>query len=207
MSRRERQPDIADLIARDIQSGVLAPGTWLRQVELETRYGRPRLEVRRALDRLAQKRLVQHLPNRGFHVFEPDGREATEVRDIRVILESSVAEAAVRHATAEGLVALRARARRFTDLVPTGTVLDQYDANLSFHAALLDLGGTGELVRLVAELRGRTSSAPAGQWRTKARVEQSAAEHHAMVDALEARDAEVLKGLIARHILQLAKAP
>ena len=207
MSRRERQPDIADLIARDIQSGVLAPGTWLRQVELETRYGRPRLEVRRALDRLAQKRLVQHLPNRGFHVFEPDGREATEVRDIRVILESSVAEAAVRHATAEGLVALRALARRFTDLVPTGTVLDQYDANLSFHAALLGLGGNGELVRLVSELRGRTSSAPAGQWRTKARVEQSAAEHHAMVDALEARDAEVLKGLIARHILQPAKAP
>ena len=54
--------------AQDILAGVLLPGTWLKQIDLERRYKCTRPEVRRALDRLAQKRLVEHVPNRGFRV-------------------------------------------------------------------------------------------------------------------------------------------
>jgi DNA-binding GntR family transcriptional regulator len=54
----------------------------------------------------------------------------------------------------------------------------------------------------VSDLRSRTSSAPASQWRTRARIEQSAREHHAMVETLAARDAAVLKRILALHIRQ-----
>ncbi|GAA3104437.1 hypothetical protein GCM10010520_56770 [Rhizobium viscosum] len=50
--------------------------------------------------------------------------------------------------------------------------------------------------------RRRTSSVPASQWRTRARVEQSGREHHLMIDAIEAGDAEHLKELVRQHILQ-----
>eukprot|EP01031_Cornospumella_fuschlensis_P014413 gene14413-17604_t len=75
--------DVTDLVLEDILTGVLPAGTWLKQIDLEKRYDCTRPEVRRALDRLSQKRLVEHVPNRGYHVYQPDGRRAQEVSDIR----------------------------------------------------------------------------------------------------------------------------
>src|SRR6267154_3993104 len=77
--------DVAERIASDIQSGALVPGMWLKQIDLEERYGGTRLEIRRALDRLAQRRLVEHILNRGYHVYRPDGRKTTEILEIRCI--------------------------------------------------------------------------------------------------------------------------
>jgi len=87
-------------------------------------------------------------------------------------------------------------------MVLHGTVLDQYEANLAFHHALLRLCSNPELLTLVTELRSRTSSALAGQWKTRARIEQSSREHHAMVEALSARDASRLREVITLHIRQ-----
>ncbi len=187
-SRKVKSLDAAERIARDIQSGVLAPGLWLKQIDLEQRYGCTRLEIRRALDRLAQRRLVQHILNRGYHVYEPDGRQAAEVLEIRSILETAAADSIVANADAEAIERLAALARRFDEQILTGTILEQYETNLAFHGALLQLCTNRELATLATDLRGRMSSAPANQWRTRARIEQSAREHHAIVAALAARD-------------------
>ncbi|WP_406854987.1 GntR family transcriptional regulator [Alsobacter sp. KACC 23698] len=200
-ARREAH-DVADLIARDIQSGLFAAGAWLKQIDLEGRYGRNRLEIRRALDRLVQKRLVAHWPNRGYRVHEEDGERAAKIRDIRLILELAAVDGVIARAAEADVARLAALARNFDDLVLDGAVLEQYDANVAFHLELLRLNGNDELTALVTDLRGRISSAPASQWRTRRRVEQSSREHFAMVDAVAARDAERLRALIRAHILQ-----
>ncbi|WP_457579827.1 GntR family transcriptional regulator [Ensifer canadensis] len=197
-----KERDVTDLVLEDILTGVLPAGTWLKQIDLEKRYDCTRPEVRRALDRLSQKRLVEHVPNRGYHVYQPDGRRAQEVSDIRVILETAVAGLMVERATAESIARLRQLASHFDRMTMVGTVLEHYEANLAFHRELLLLSGNNELVDLVSEIRQRTSSAPVSQWRTRARVERSAREHHMMVDALEARDVASLKHLIEAHIRQ-----
>ena len=194
--------DVTDFILQDILTGALPPGTWLKQVDLERRYGCTRPEVRRALDRLLQKRLVEHVPNRGYHVFEPDGRRAQEVSDIRVILETAVADTIISRASAENIAQLRRLARHFDEMTLTGTVLELYEANLAFHRELLALSGNQELVDLVTEIRQRTSSAPVSQWRTRARIEQSGREHHMMIDAIEKRSPTDFKRLVELHIRQ-----
>jgi len=194
--------EVTDNILQDIMTGVLAPGTWLKQVDLERRYDATRPEVRRALDRLAQKRLVEHVPNRGYHVFEPDGRRAKEVAEIRVILETGVADAIVANASAENIAKLRMLASRFDEMALTGTLLELYEANLAFHRYLLALSGNQELVDLITEIRQRTSSAPVAQWKTRARIEQSGREHHMMIDAIAADDPEELKRVTILHIRQ-----
>jgi DNA-binding GntR family transcriptional regulator len=194
--------DVTDLILHDILTGSLAPGTWLKQIDLERRYVATRPEVRRALDRLSQKRLVEHVPNRGYHVFEPDGRRAAEVSDIRVILETAVAETIVANATDDDIRKLHSLAQCFDEMVLLGTVLELYEANLAFHRQLLALSGNRELVDLITEIRQRTSSAPVSQWRTRARVEQSGREHHMMIAAIAARDSQELKRLTELHIRQ-----
>lgn len=195
--------DVTDLILHDILAGVLAPGVWLKQIDLEQRYQSTRPEVRRALDRLVQKRLVEHVPNRGYHVFEPDGRQATEVSDIRVILETAVADKIVANASELSVKKLRALAHRFDDVIMNGTMIELYEANLAFHRELLALCGNSELVNLVTEIRQRTSSAPVSQWKTRARIEQSSREHHQMIDALAAKDIEELKRVTVMHIKQM----
>jgi DNA-binding GntR family transcriptional regulator len=194
--------DVTDFILQDILAGVLLPGTWLKQIDLERRYKCTRPEVRRALDRLAQKRLVEHVPNRGYHVYEPDGRRAQEVSEIRIILETAIAATIVSNAAADEIAKLRKLADHFDLMVLNGTMLELYEANLAFHRQLLTLGGNLELVDLITEIRQRTSSAPVSQWRTRARVEQSGREHHQMIDAIAAGDVESLKALVRQHILQ-----
>jgi DNA-binding GntR family transcriptional regulator len=203
-SRTRTAPDAVERIARDIQSGALAPGMWLKQIDLEQRYGCTRIEIRRALDRLAQRRLVEHIHNRGYHVFQPDSSQTTDILEIRCILETAAVDSIVGNADAASVERLAGLARRFDALILTGTLLEQYETNLAFHRALLGLCANRELVALVSDLRSRTSSAPASQWRTRARIEQSAREHHAMVEALAARDAAELKRILALHIRQPA---
>ncbi|MGO4525933.1 GntR family transcriptional regulator [Microvirga sp. 2MCAF35] len=194
--------NVADLIARDVRSGTFSPGSWLKQIDLEQRYGFGRSDVRRALDYLVQKRLVQHVPNRGYHVVLPDGDQTAHILELRVILETAAVDSIVANATPTAIARIDALARKFDEMILHGTVLEQYEANLAFHRELLGLCPNPELSSLVTDLRSRTSSALAGQWSTRARVEQSSREHHAMVQALEARDAQQLKDIIALHIRQ-----
>src|ERR1700730_17792763 len=187
-AEKRRSLVVPERIAGDIQSGVLAPGMWLKQIDLEKRYRCSRLEIRRALDRLAQRRLVKHILNRGYHVFQPEGRQETEITEIRCILETAAVDSIVANADRAAIERLAAHARRFDKLILSGTILEQYETNLVFHQELLGLCDNRELVNLVTDLRARTSSAPASQWRTRARIEQSAREHHAIVELLAARD-------------------
>lgn len=198
----DEEVDVTDLILQDIQAGTLAAGSWLKQVDLERRYNRGRNQVRRALDRLVQKRLVQHVPNRGYHVYEPDGRQASEIAEIRIILETAIAERIISNATDEEKQDLRQLATEFERLVLNGTILQLYEVNLSFHNKLVSMSGNHELTALITEIRHRTSSAPASQWKTRVRIELSAKQHHQMVDAIINGDAEALRNLLRDHIGQ-----
>jgi DNA-binding GntR family transcriptional regulator len=194
--------NLVDLMARDIQAGVFAPGMWLKQIDLESRYGATRMDVRRALDQLALKRLVRHVPNRGYHVHALDDRQANEIRDVRIILETAAAESIVQNAKAADLADLTRLAQTFADLILTGSILEQYEANVAFHVRLLKLCSNQELVNIALDLRGRGPSAPATQWKTRARIEQSGREHFLMIDALKARDAAALRRILTAHIRQ-----
>lgn len=193
---------LANTITRDIQAGIYPLGAWLKQIDLEKRYGRNRNHIRRALERLAQLRVVAHVKNRGFHVFPADGREVADIQDIRVILETAAAEVIVERVTQADINKLDRLARRFAQLAKKGTVLELYDANVAFHQALLAICPNRELVDLVGLMHNRIPSAPTTQWRTRARIEQSSREHLQMVKALGNRNAPKLKALITAHILQ-----
>ena len=199
-------PDAAELLARDIHSGLFGLGTWLKQIDLEERYGCTRIEVRRALDKLVLKRLVQHIPNRGYHVYQPDQRQSDEIRDVRVVLESAAADSIVENADPAAIGELRALAQRFSDLVFDGTLLEQYEANIAFHVRMAKLCSNRELANLILEFRSRGPSAPLEQWKTRARIEKSSREHFQMVDRVEARDLAGLKALIRVHIRQVPEA-
>ncbi len=187
-------------IAADIQAGALPAGSWLKQIDLERRYGCTRTDIRRALDRLTTRRLVQHIPERGYYVCLPDDRRKAELREIRVILETAMVDFLA--ATPEAIAELRRLAQRFAAASAAGTHLERYETNREFHVYLTGLSRNRELAALIVDLRGHLPATPVMQWHSQARIEQSAAEHFAMVEALAAGDAPRLKALLADHILQ-----
>lgn len=208
MPSQTHSPDqLVDRIALDIQRGTFGPGSWLKQIDLQERYCATRLDIRKALDQLVLKRLLQHVPNRGYHVHAPEPKRLNEIRDIRILLESGAAVDIVKHITTAQIKRIRALAERFQALLMNGTLLEQYEVNLAFHAAINDVCTNRELVKLIGDMRSITPSAPATQWSTHARIEISAREHFEMVDALEQRNAAALQAVIAKHISQSSKHP
>ncbi|CAM4248602.1 GntR family transcriptional regulator [Bordetella tumbae] len=194
--------DLADRIAQDIQAGVFSAGSWLKQIDLQERYDATRLEVRRALDQLASTRVISHVPNRGYHVFERDVTRDEQVRDIRKLLEVAAVEDLMPHITKAKLTELRALAERFQGLLVSGTVLDLYEVNMAFHTAMYDMCRNRELVALIYELRKRGPAAPAREWVTHQRIVQSAKEHFDIVDAMESRDLKRVQKAVRTHVGQ-----
>lgn len=193
---------VANLLAMDINTGEFQPGSWLKQVELAERYHCPRSEVRRALDQLVIERLVQHVPNRGYHVYTPNEEQRRNISAIRAILESASAEDIVEHIQSHQLDTLRQCAEMFDHNTQYGTILQQYESNLAFHRALLAPCSNMDMIELIFELRSRVPSAALGQWNSHARIVQSSEEHFAMVTAIEHRDSALLAQLMRQHILQ-----
>jgi DNA-binding GntR family transcriptional regulator len=196
----ETDASVATRIAQDIQDGRLTPGTWLKQIDLERRYGCSRADVRRALDELVTKRLVQHVPNRGHHVFELEPHRLADLMQLRVILEGAVAELIYDRADKAALHRLETLAAGFEAAVHHGAPLEQHGANIAFHMALLDLCPNAELAQAVRDARSRLPSALLYQWTTRGWIEQSVRDHAAMVEALRVQDRAALRTVTVAHL-------
>ena len=140
-----RSDEVADVIARDIRSGALSTGTWLKQVDVESRYNASRADIRRALEILLQKQLVEQIPERGFYVRGVDERRQRELREIRVTLECSMAKSIIANADPAKLQELTDLAHRFSEAVEAGSIADRYESNQNFHVALAQLCSNREL--------------------------------------------------------------
>lgn len=202
----KKTPTLVDKIVQDIQSGVLGPGAWLKQIDLQERYRATRLDVRRALDQLALMRVTQHVPNRGHHVYVMEPRQLHDIREVRVLLETGAAADLMQNITAASIKHLRKLAETFRRASIHGTILELQPANIEFHETVYDLCSNRMLVAIIHEMRTRVPSSMSMQSRTQARVDKSAQEHFDIVDAMEARDLPALERVIAQHIRQDAKS-
>src|SRR5262245_47679633 len=79
-------------IENDIYRGILSPGMWLKQIDLEERYGCTRIALRYALEQLASTKLIEKTPNRGFHVRRFSADYVEMVNDAKVRTEMSIAD-------------------------------------------------------------------------------------------------------------------
>jgi DNA-binding GntR family transcriptional regulator len=193
---------VAAAIAADIGSGQLGNGAWLKQVDIETRYRCTRADARRALEALAIKGVVQRIPQRGYYVSLIEEESRRELVEVRVLLETATVPSIVARATARDIRDLRRLAAAFTKAVRHGDVAEKYHANRAFHVRLTELCGNRELARLTLAVRGDLPTTPIAQWRSQQRIEQSAREHEAIVEALAKRDVAGMTALIAAHIRQ-----
>jgi len=193
--------NLADRIQADIFYGRLAPGMWLKQVELERRYDCTRLALRQALDAVSAKGMLRHEPNRGYHVDFFDEERTIEIAEARAVLEIASAEMALDHMSPAHLRELRQLAEHHRATVETGTELDYERANRRFHEALHAPCPNRVIVDLIFDLRRRVPLAVMRAKNTPMHLRARMLEHFEMIEAMERRDAAALREIFWRHIV------
>lgn len=195
-----RRAILANEIAQAIRLRAFRPGEWLRQIDLEERFQATRFDVRSALDELAVRKTIEHVPNRGYRVAEVDMKTYKEIQATRIVLEAAAAEGIAARIDEAAIARLTDVAAQFSAVVLTGSRTEQSEINRAFHQLLYSFCGNAVLEEMIWSLRDRERGTQMTVWSSHDALLRSDREHYAMIEALKAGDAPRLAGVIAEHI-------
>lgn len=195
---------LAHDIAQAIRLQTFRPGEWLRQIDLEERFQATRFDVRSALQELAVRKTIEHVPNRGYRVAEVDLSTYRAIRETRVILEAGAMPGVVAHIDDAAVAQLARLAEAFSAAVVRGTRVEQSEINSAFHRLIYARCGNPVLEETIWALRDRSRGSAVTVWSSHEVLLASDRDHHAMVAALRQRDAGLMVALITRHIVKNA---
>lgn len=201
-TRQRAKGELANEIAQAIHVRAYRPGEWLRQIDLEEAFQATRFDVRTALDELAVRKAIEHVPNRGYRVAELDRATDRAIRDTRIILENAAARLVIGKMDDEAIARLDALAHEFSQAVQSGTRVQQSEINRAFHSLIYAHCDNPVLVETIWNLRDRSRGSAVTVWASHQALLASDADHHAMVAAIRAGDGERLAELTSHHIIK-----
>jgi DNA-binding GntR family transcriptional regulator len=204
------QPSLVDqvveAIVSEIVAGLLPPNARLIQDELARAYGVSRQPVQQALLLLRNQGLVREAPGRGFIVAPLDVGFVRNLYEVRAVMEGLAAKMAA--------ICSRDRAKREgpqliaagRSTIAHGSIADQIDADMAFHAFISELSGNplisettaphrSHLRRVMAEVLRDLKKMPLSVWD----------EHAAILDAVIAGDGDRAEALGRRHVLRASE--
>jgi DNA-binding GntR family transcriptional regulator len=163
-----------------------------------------RTPIREALSLLEQEGFIRSIPRRGIYIVRKSKREIIELIQMWAALESMAARLATLHATDAEIAKLRHLFDEFRNSPPSEHLDEYSDANISFHTAVIALGGSRtieeETRNVLIHVRAiRRATITQGD-----RAARSIVDHLRIIEALERRDTEVAERLSREHTLDLA---
>ncbi len=197
-------PDHTESIYQELRSRILSqsilPGTRLIEQKLALELECGRTAIRETLKRLYGEGLVEKREKRGFIARGWSADELEEIREVREILETAAAKLGCQRARKRDWQSLRNICRDFESMVSNGFYLGASEADLLFHRTLVSLSGNARLISAY-----QVSNLPLFHYkvRTAGRMNDydlTGREHRAIVDAMEARDVNLVEQLIRDHI-------
>lgn len=189
---------VAAHLRAEIQQGLLAPGSRLRQVEVADRLGVSTTPVREALQLLQAEGLVQANPHRTPTVFRPSLEEIREAFEIREALETLALAKAVENVTPNLLDELEQILEEM-DAVEDGT--RWLDLNNEFHMKMYDASRRPRLCSMLKNINA-TSNGYLHMVVIDAKESGRAhAEHRAILAGLRQRNGEEAVKALANHLL------
>ena len=198
---------LADRVFSQIQNaivkGELAPGTKMSEAELAARYGVSRGPLREALRRLEGRKLLTRIPHVGVRVISLSFEELIQIYHVREAREGMAARLAALYMPTDevqGLKDLLAQHEKQAEL-QEGRAYFQDEGDFDFHYRIVQ-GSRNEVLcqMLCGELYHRVRLYRYQFSVTEGRPQKAFGEHHRIIEAIEARDAEMAEILMRRHI-------
>jgi DNA-binding GntR family transcriptional regulator len=135
-----------------VLSGEFQPGERLNENSLAVRFSVSRGPVREVCRALAEKGLLELVPNRGVFMRRIDEQQAAELYDVRAGLFAAAARILATKVTPQQISVLEALLDRMEAAVAAQSLDDYYPLNLEFHDSILRFAGNTRLHKAYAEL-------------------------------------------------------
>ena len=188
LAPRALYEEVAELLRQQIFNRALEPGSWIDELKIADEYGISRTPLREALKVLAAEGLVTMKVRRGAYVTEVNEKELSDVYHLLSLLESDAA----------GVVAARATTDQLKELQDLHAELEAavddrerfFAVNERFHMRVLEISDNRWRSQMVADLRKVMKLNRHNSLLKSGRIQESLAEHRAVMAALAARDAD-----------------
>ncbi|MGC2200706.1 MAG: GntR family transcriptional regulator [Stellaceae bacterium] len=182
--------DVAHRLRERIASHTIPPGARLREWDVATDFGIPRLTAREALEALVHLGFVERQPNRGIVVRRRELAEVLRLFEMREVNEGLCAQIAARNAPPES----------WDDLielfgVPMQDIVERKDLHAyvrhyeQFRCRLIDAADSPPLADLLQQLNDMTSIFGRRVLLVSDRTEHALRDHRAVLAALRRGDA------------------
>src|SRR5574343_511153 len=188
---------VAEKLREQIFNRVLEPGSWIDEQKLAVEYGISRTPLREALKVLAVEGLVTMKVRRGAYVTEMSAEDVRQVYRLLGLLESDAAAEVAERAGAPELEELQALHDALEREVDRRDAF--FDLNERFHLRLLEIAGNRWRQQIVGDLRKVMKLNRHHSLFKIGRLQESLAEHRALVQALQARDGAAAGRLMRTH--------
>ena len=187
LAPRALYEEVAELLRQRIYRRELEPGSWIDELKIAEEYGISRTPLREALKVLAAEGLVTMKVRRGAYVTEVSEQDLHNVYHLLGLLESDAAGVVATRATEAEQQELQAL---HDELEAAAADRDRFFAlNERFHMRLLEIADNRWRDQMVADLRKVMKLNRQNSLLKSGRIEESLAEHRAIMAALRRRDA------------------
>ncbi len=175
----------------------------LDERKISEQLGISRTPLREALARLEQEGFVDIQPRKGVYILRKSLEEVLEMIVTWAALESMAARLATEHATDANLRALRKFAMKHSQHAARAEIEEYSEANIQFHQQILELSKCS-LLRTTADGLFQHMHAVRRRAMGEAdRATRSVVDHMEIIEALEARDADLASRLVREHTMRL----
>ncbi|MBK3802067.1 FCD domain-containing protein [Azospirillum brasilense] len=185
-----------------ILSGVIAPGTPLRQEELAETFGVSRMPVREALRQLEARALAEFHPHRGAVVAEISAADGADIGAIRMALEPMALRLSLPGLTAADLDQAEELIAEMDGEADPGRM---GELNRRFHMTLYARAGRPRLLALTEQHLLAADRYLRFQFAALGYRPRSQDEHRALLAACRAGDADAACRLVEEHVGQAAE--
>ena len=197
LTPRALYEQVAEQLRQRIFQRELEPGAWIDELKIAEEYGISRTPLREALKVLAAEGLVTMKLRRGAYVTEVSRKDISDVYHLLSLLEADAAAEVAGKATDDELHRL---SETHEELKQQTADAERFFAlNESFHMQILDIANNRWRNQLVADLRKVMKLNRHKSLFKQGRIEDSLAEHDAIMQALLKRDGALAANAVRLH--------
>lgn len=187
-------------IRRKILSAQISPKTRLKEDFWAKKLSVSRMAIRETLTRLLGEQLVTLGPKGGYFVNSLTSEDATQIRELREILELGALRLAHQKISKEQIGRLEKICKDFTAMVEQGYYAGACEADLKFHETLMECSGNDKLLHtyinshipLFHQRLSKTNN-------SENDYELTDKEHRAIVKALKEKNLEQAEKVMKLH--------
>ncbi|MDB5606420.1 MAG: GntR family transcriptional regulator [Bradyrhizobium sp.] len=200
ISPKTVQQQIVEKLRGAITEGVFKPGDRLVEADLCEMLGVSRPSIREALRSLEAERLIDIIPNRGPQIPVLTWEHATEIYQVRALLEGEAAFLAAKHATAEDLKQMRASLAAFGKAIRANDMPAKVASTAEFYGHIMRICGNRIIQEILSGLLARINFLRARSMSEPGRAKFSLQEMKAIYQAIAAKNSGAARSAAIKHV-------